>query len=77
MAFTELGVAHLSDKIGLDGFEEVALIAFQGTQVVILGVNNELTGFFGDIVKSSVRQEIKRRPAVGLTRCCHRREYHR
>ena len=30
-----------------------------------------------DIVKSGVWPEIKRRPAVGLTRCCHRPEYHR
>ncbi len=30
-----------------------------------------------DIVKSGVWQDIRRRPAVGLTRCCHRPEYHR
>jgi hypothetical protein len=30
----------------------------------------------GDIVKSGVRQEIKRRPAVGLTRYCHRLDSH-
>jgi hypothetical protein len=29
-----------------------------------------------DIVKSGVRQEIKRRPAVGLTRYCHRLDSH-
>jgi hypothetical protein len=52
MAFAELGVAHLSGKIGLDGFEEVALIAFEGTQGVILGVNDELTGFFGVLIAS-------------------------
>jgi len=46
MALTDLGVACLGDKVGLDGFEEVALIALEGTQVVIPGVNNELTGFF-------------------------------
>jgi hypothetical protein len=43
---TDLGIARLGDKVGLDGFEEVALIALEGTQVVIPGVNNELTGFF-------------------------------
>ena len=46
MALTDLGIARLGDKVGLDGFEEVALIALEGTQVVIPGVNNELTGFF-------------------------------
>jgi hypothetical protein len=30
----------------------------------------------GNIVKSGVRQEIKRRPAVGLTRYCHRLDSH-
>ena len=45
MAF-KFGVACLSDKVRLDGFEEVALIALEGTQVMILSVNNELTGFF-------------------------------
>ncbi len=47
MPFTELGVAGLSDKVGLNAFVQVALIAFEGTQVVILSVNDELTGFFG------------------------------
>jgi hypothetical protein len=46
MAFTEFGVACLGDKVGLDGFEEVALIALESTQVMILSLNNELTGFF-------------------------------
>ena len=46
MPFTELGVAGLSDKVGLNAFVQIALIAFKGTQVVILTVNDELTSFF-------------------------------
>jgi hypothetical protein len=30
----------------LDGFEQVTLIAFEGRQVMILGIKDELTGFF-------------------------------
>ena len=47
MPFTELGVAGFSDIVGLNAFVQIALIAFEGTQVVIFGVNDELTGFFG------------------------------
>ncbi len=46
MAFTNLGIARLGNKVGLDGFEKVALIALESTQVMILSLNNELTGFF-------------------------------
>ena len=31
MAFTKLGIARLGNKVGLDGFEEVALIALEST----------------------------------------------
>jgi hypothetical protein len=47
MPFTDLGVAGLSDKVGLNAVVQVALIAFKGTQVVIFSVNDELTGFLG------------------------------
>jgi hypothetical protein len=47
MPFTEFGVAGFSDKVGLNAFVQVALIALEGTQVMIVGVNDELTGFFG------------------------------
>lgn len=56
MPLTDLGIAHIGDKIGLDGFEEVALIALEGTQVMILGVNNELTVFF--VCQSYRRQSL-------------------
>ena len=36
----KLGIAHLNNKIGLDGFEEVALNALESTQVMIVSVNN-------------------------------------
>ncbi len=45
MAFAELGVARLGDKVGLDSFEEVVLIALESTQIMILAVNHQLTGF--------------------------------
>ncbi len=45
--FAKFGVVGFSDKVSLNAFVQVALITFEGTQVMILGVNDELTGFFG------------------------------
>ena len=52
MAFVEVGVARLGNKVSLDSFEQVALIAFKGTQVVVARVNNELTSFFWVLIAS-------------------------
>ncbi len=47
VTFIEVSVNLLRDKVGLDVFEQVALIAFEGTEIVIASINNQLTGFFG------------------------------
>lgn len=56
--FTEVGEARLGNKISLDGFEQVTLIAFEGRQVMILGIKDELTGFF----ECSLHQRQSPRP---------------
>jgi len=40
MSFAQFGITLLGDKVGLDAFEQVALIAFKRTEVVILTLND-------------------------------------
>ena len=49
----EAGVQHHHYlQITTDGFEQVALIAFEGTQVMVLGIENQLTSFFWVLMAS-------------------------
>ncbi len=47
VTFIDVSVNLLCDKVSLHVFEQVALIAFERTEIVVATIDNQLTCFFG------------------------------
>lgn len=46
MTLVDFGVALLRHKVGFDIFKQLALIAFERSEIVVATIDYQLTGFF-------------------------------